>query len=66
MTSYEKLFQEQLKDPEFAKAYHEARWERMLNEFLDDLKDKISKGEPKEDLLNTIDSMQKELSSLQT
>ncbi len=49
MTNYEKLFQEQMKDPEFAKAYRETRLERMLNEFLENLKDKISKNEPKED-----------------
>lgn len=66
MTNYEKFFQEQMKDPEFAKAYREARLERMLNEFLENLKDKISKNEPKEDLLNTIDSMQRQLGSIQT
>ena len=63
MTNYEKLFQEQMKDPEFAKAYREASLERMLNEFLENLKDKISKNEPKEDLLNTINSMQRQLGS---
>jgi len=66
MTNYEKLFQEQMKEPEFAKAYREARIERMLNEFLENLKDKISKNEPKEDLLNTIDAMQRHLDSIQT
>ena len=65
MTNFDRLFQEQMKDPEFAKAYREARWERMLNEFLENLKDKVSRDEPKENLLNTIDSMQKQLSSLQ-
>ena len=29
MTNYEKLFQEQMQDPEFAKAYHESRRERV-------------------------------------
>ena len=66
MTNYDKLFQGQMKDPEFAKAYREARWERLLTEFLESLKDKISKDESKENLLNTINSMQKQLSSLQT
>ena len=66
MTNYDRLFQEQMKDAEFVKAYREARWERMLNEFLESLKDKIAKDEPKEDILHTIDSMQKQLSSLQT
>jgi len=66
MTNYEKLFQEQMKDPQFAKAYHEARLERMLIEFFENLKEKISKNEPKEVLLSTIDSMQKQIGSLQT
>ncbi len=66
MTNYEKLFQEQMKDPEFAKAYRDARLERMLNEFLENLKEKISRDESKEALLNTINSMQRRLTSLQT
>lgn len=65
MTNYQKLFREQMKDQEFVKAYHEARWERILNEFLENLKDKISRGEPKENILSTIDSIQKQLNSLQ-
>lgn len=66
MTNYERLFQEQMKDPQFAKAYREARLERLLNEFLEDLKDKISKNERKEVLLKTISSMQRQIGSLQT
>ena len=66
MTNYDKLFHEQMKDPKFAKAYRETRIERLLNEFLESLKDKISQNEPKENLLNTINSMQRQLSSLQT
>jgi hypothetical protein len=66
MTNYEKLFQEQMRDAEFAKAYREARLERMLNEFLENLKEKITQGEPKENLLNTINLMQRQLGSLQT
>ncbi len=62
-TNFENLFQEHMQDPEFAKAYREARLERMLNEFLENLKDKISTNQPKEDLLNTIISMQKQLNS---
>ena len=65
MTNYERLFREQMQDPEFAKAYREARLERLLNEFLENLKDKISKNEPKEALLSTINSMQEQLGSLQ-
>ena len=66
MTNYERLFQEQMKDHQFAKAYREARLERMLNEFLEDLKEKISKNEGKDVLLKTIDSMQRQIGSLQT
>ncbi len=66
MTNYDKLFQQQMKDPEFVKAYREARLERMLNEFLENLKERISKDEPKEVLLNTINSMQRQLGSMQT
>ena len=66
MTNYERLFQEQMKDPQFAKAYREARLERILNEFLEDLKEKISKNEGKDVLLKTIDSMQRQIGSLQT
>ena len=55
---YVKLFQQQMTDPEFAKAYYDAKLERILNEVLDDLKEKISRNEPKEVLLETIDSMQ--------
>jgi len=66
MTNFERLFQEQMKDPQFAKAYREAHVERMLNEFLEDLKEKISKDECKEVLLNTINSMQRQIGSLQT
>ncbi len=63
MDNYERLFREQMQDPEFAKAYREARLERLLNEFLDNLKDKISNDEPKEALLKTISSMQEQLVS---
>ena len=61
MTNYEELFQEQMKNPEFAKAYYEAKLDRKLDEMLDDLKEKISKNEPKEILLNTINSFQKQI-----
>jgi len=61
MTNYEKLFQEQMKDPEFAKAYHESRIERVFSELLENLKEKISNNEPTEVLLKTIDNMQHQL-----
>ena len=65
MTNYEKLLQDQMKDPQFAKAYLDARLERLLIEFLENLKEKISQNEPKETLLSTIDSMQEQIYSLQ-
>lgn len=65
MTNYEKLLQDQMKDPQFAKAYLDARLERLLIEFLENLKEKISQNEPKEALLSTIDSMQEQIYSLQ-
>jgi len=61
MTNYEKLFQEQMKDPGFAKAYYDARLSRILNDLFENLKEKISRDEPKQVLLNTIDSLQKQL-----
>ena len=42
-----KLFQSQMQDPQFAKAYREARLERILNDFLENLKEKISQNAPK-------------------
>lgn len=60
MTNYEKLFQEQMKDPQFAKAYYDARLDRILKELLENLKEKISKNEPKEVLLKTIDSIERQ------
>ena len=60
MTNYEKLFHEQMKDPQFAKAYYDARLDRILRELLENLKEKISKNEPKEVLLKTIDSIEQQ------
>jgi len=60
MTNYEQLFQEQMKDPQFSKAYYEAKLDRIINELLESLKEKISNNEPKEMLLKTIDSLQKQ------
>jgi polyhydroxyalkanoate synthesis regulator phasin len=61
MTNYERLFQEQMKNPEFAKAYFEAKLERKIDEMLEDLKEKISKDEPKEVLIETINTLQKQI-----
>lgn len=61
MTNYEKLFKEQMQDSQFAKVYYESRIDRMLNDLLESLKEKISNNESKEELLKTIDDMQKQL-----
>jgi hypothetical protein len=61
MTNYEKLFKEQMQDPEFAKAYYESRLERIFIELLENLKEKIANNEPKETLLKTIDNIQHQL-----
>ncbi|MBF0412589.1 MAG: hypothetical protein HQK70_07755 [Desulfamplus sp.] len=58
MTNYQELFKRQMDNPEFAKAYHEARLERVISEMLTALKDKIVHDEPKENLLYMIDSIQ--------
>ncbi len=61
MTNYERLFQNQMEDPQFAKAYYESRAERMISEMLDILKDKIYRNEPKENLIHLIDSIQQNI-----
>jgi len=58
MTNYQELFKIQMNDPEFAKAYNEARLERVISEMLEALKEKIVHNEPKENLLYMIDSIQ--------
>ena len=61
MTNYEKLFQTQMQDPQFVKAYYEARIERIVDEMLDILKNKITRNEPKENLIRAIDSFQQQI-----
>ena len=61
MTNYEQLFQAQMQDPQFVKAYYEARIERIVDEMLDILKDKITHNEPKENLIRAIDSFQQQI-----
>jgi len=61
MTNYERLFQEQMKDPQFVKFYAEAGIERILNEMLDDLKEKIANKEPRKILLETVESIQRQI-----
>jgi hypothetical protein len=60
MTNYEKLFQDQMKDPQFAKAYYDARLDKILKELFKNLKEKISQNEPKEVLLKTIDTIEQQ------
>jgi aspartate/glutamate racemase len=61
MTNYEKLFKEQMQDSQFAKVYYESRIDRMINDLLESLQEKISNNESKEELLKTIDDMRKQL-----
>ena len=61
MSNYEKLFQAQMQDPQFAKAYYEARVERVVGEMLNTLKDKIYHNEPKENLIRVVDSFQQQI-----
>ena len=58
MTNYERLFREQMENPQFDKAYHEAKLERKLDEMLEDLKEKIDRNAPKKVLLETINAIQ--------
>ncbi len=59
--NYDKLFQEQMKNTEFVKAYNEAKLERRFLEILEDLKEKIIRNEPKEVLLETINTFQHQI-----
>jgi uncharacterized protein YeeX (DUF496 family) len=61
MTNYEQLFQEQMENSHFAKAYYEVRFERKFIELLENLKDKIIRNEPKEELVGTVESIQKHI-----
>jgi hypothetical protein len=61
MTNYDQLFHEHMQDPQFAKAYYEARLERIISEMLETLKEQITRNEPKERLIQTIDSLQQQL-----
>ena len=61
MTNYEQLLQTQMQDPQFVKAYYEARVKRLVDELLDTLKDKINQDEPKESLIRAIESFQQEI-----
>ena len=61
MTNYEQLFQHHMKDPQFAQAYYDARIERLFDDMLMTLKEKIVHDEPKENVLKMIDSIQQQL-----
>ena len=61
MTNYEHLFQTQMQDPQFVRAYYDARVERIVDEMLETLKDKIVHNESKEGLIRVIDSLQQQI-----
>ena len=50
-----------MQDPQFVNAYYEARVERIVDEMLDTLKDKIVNNEPKESLIRLIDSIRRQI-----
>ena len=61
MTNYEHLFQHYMDDSQFAQAYSDARLERVFDEMLNTLKEKISDDAPKDVVLKEIDAMQQQL-----
>ena len=61
MTNCEQLFQTQMRDPQFVKAYYAALLERIVDEMPATLKQKIINNEPKETLIGLIDSIQQQL-----
>ena len=63
MTNYEIFFQEQMGNSEFAKAYYESRLNRIFDELLENLKEKIIRNEPKEELIGTVNLIQNHIHS---
>lgn len=61
MTNYNKLFQEQMKNPDFVKSYYEARLKRISNEILENLKSDVLTNKSKEILIKDIDFIQEKL-----
>ena len=64
MTNYEQLFQDQMQDPQFTKAYYETRVERIVNNMLETLKDKIVRNEPRENVIRLINSFQQQIHTI--
>ena len=64
MTNYEELFQDQMQNPQFVKAYYEARVERIFDEMLETLKNKIVHNEPREKVILLIDSFQRQIHTI--
>ena len=64
MTNYEELFRDQMKNPQFVKAYYEARVERIFDEMLETLKNKIVHNESKEKVILLIDSFQRQIHTI--
>ena len=64
MTNYEELFQDQMQNPQFVKAYYEARVERIFDEMLETLKNKIVHNEPREKMIQLIDSFQRQIHTI--
>ena len=61
MTNYEKLFQTQMQNSQFVKAYYGVRVERIVDEMSNTLKDKSVRNEPKKSLIRVIDLFQQQI-----
>ena len=64
MTNYEQFFQDQMQDSQFAKAYYETRVERIVDNMLETLKDKIVHNEPRENVVRLINSFQQQIHTI--
>ena len=58
--------QAQMQQPDFAKAYYDARLERIFTDMLESLKEKIVRNAPQEQLLRMIDSFQQQIQVRET
>lgn len=63
MTNYDRLFESQMQDPQFVKAYYHARVDRVIDEVLEGLKYRIAREESRESLIEAIGSLQQKIHS---
>lgn len=62
MTNFEKLFNKELKNPEFRREFMKARIERLLTDSLNEIKNKPKKNIPKKDIIYFINNLEKNIS----